>query len=102
MLVGKGVHREELAPVGGALPVDPLELRRVGQTHALAPRQRSDCQALAAPTPAGGDYPAAAHRTHALAEAVCLGSLTTIWLVSTLHWTPLRALRKLQTIHESI
>lgn len=85
LLVGEGVHREELAPVSGALTIDPLELRRVGQTHAFAARQESDCQALAAPTPAIIDDPASPHRTHALAEAVRLGSLATIWLISTLH-----------------
>ena len=55
--------------------------------------KRSDCQALAAPTPAVGDDPAPAHRAHALAEAVRLRPLTAIWLISTLHCTPLRALR---------
>ena len=102
MLVGKSVDREEPAPVSGSLAVDPLELRRVSQTHAFAAWQRSNCQALAAPAPAVGDDPAPAHRTHALAEAVRLGSLTTIWLISTLHRTPLRALRNMQTNHESI
>lgn len=36
MLVGKGMHGEEFAPVGGPLSVDPLEFRRVGQACALA------------------------------------------------------------------
>src|SRR5215211_2115050 len=85
IFIGEGVHREELAPVGGALTIDPLELRRVSQTHALAAWQRSDCKALAAPTPAIRDDPAPANRTHAFAEAVRLGSFATIWLISTLH-----------------
>ena len=85
VLVGKGVHREELAPVSDALPVDPLELGRVGQACTLAPRQRSNCQALAAPAAAGSDDPSSAYRTHALAEAVRLGSLSTIRLIGTLH-----------------
>jgi hypothetical protein len=34
------VYGEELAPVSGALTVDPLELGRVGQAHALATGQR--------------------------------------------------------------
>ncbi len=97
VLVGKSVHREEPAPVSGALAVYPLELGRVGQTHAFAAWQSSDCQALAAPAPAVRDDPASSHRTHAFAEAVRLGSLATIWLISTLHRTPLQALRSTQT-----
>jgi hypothetical protein len=84
-LVRKGVHGEELAPVSGALTVDPLEFGRVGKACTLAPRQRLNCQALAAPAPAGRDDSASSHRTHALAEAVRLGSLTTIRLIGTLH-----------------
>jgi hypothetical protein len=89
MLVRKGVHREELAPISGALTVDPLELGRVSQTHSLATGQRLYCQTLAAPAPTVSDYPAPAHRVHAFAEAVGLGPLTAIWLISTLHRTPL-------------
>ena len=85
VFVRKGMHGEEPASVGRALTVDPLELRRVGQARALAPRQRSNCQALAAPAPAGSDDPASAYRAHALAEAVRFGSLTTIRLIGTLH-----------------
>src|ERR687895_1768064 len=62
----------------------------------------SDCQTLAAPAPAIRHDPAPAHRTHALAEAVRLGSLTAIWLISTLHRTPLQALRSIQSTDESI
>ncbi len=102
MLVGKGVHGEELAPVSGALTVDPLELGRVSQTHSLATGQRSDCQTLAAPAPTVSDDPAPAHRAHAFAEAVRLGPLTAIWLISTLHRTPLQALRSIQSTDESI
>ena len=85
VLVRKGMHGEELSPVSRALTVDPLEFGRVGQACTLAPRQRSNCQALAAPAPAGRDDPASSHRTHALPEAVRLGSLTTIRLIGTLH-----------------
>ncbi|MCD6054436.1 MAG: hypothetical protein K0Q96_1628 [Rubrobacteraceae bacterium] len=102
MLVWKGVHGEELAPVSGALTVDPLEFGRVSQTHSLATGQRSDCQTLAAPAPAVSDDPAPAYRAHALAKAVCLGPLAAIWLISTLHWTPLQALRSIQSTDESI
>jgi hypothetical protein len=102
MFVGEGVHGEEPAPVSGTLTIDPLELGRVSQAHALASGQRSDCQTLAAPAPTVSDDPAPAHRTHALAEAVRLGSLTAIWLISTLHWTPLQALRSIQSTDESI
>ena len=102
MLVWKGVHGEEPAPVSGALTVDPLEFGRVSQTHTLATGQRSDCQTLAAPAPAVSDDPAPAYRAHALAKAVCLGPLAAIWLISTLHWTPLQALRSIQSTDESI
>jgi hypothetical protein len=96
------VHREEPAPVSSTLTIDPLELWRVSQTHPFASRQRSDCQALASPAPTVGDNSASSHRTHALAEAVRLGSLATIGLISALHRTPLQVLRSLQTTHESI
>jgi hypothetical protein len=85
LVVGKGVHGEEPTSVGDALTVDPLELGRVSQACTLATRQRSNCQALAAPAAAGRDDPSSAHRTHALAEAVRLGSLSTIRLIGTLH-----------------
>lgn len=85
LVVRKGMHGEEPAPVSDALPVDPLELGRVGQACTLAPRQRSNCQALAAPAAAGSNDPSSAYRTHALAEAVRLGSLSTIRLIGTLH-----------------
>ena len=80
----------------------PLELGRVGQTHSLATGQRSDCQTLAAPAPTVSDDPASAHRSHAFAEAVRLGPLTTIRLISTLHPTPLQALRSIRSTDESI
>src|SRR5215208_2823421 len=102
MLVGESVHGEEPAPVSSTLTIDPLELWRVSQPHAFASRQRSDCQALASPAPTVGDNSASSHRTHALAEAVRLGSLATIGLISALHRTPLQVLRSLQTTHESI
>ena len=101
-LVWESVYGEEPAPVSGALAVDPLELGRVGQTHSLATGQRSDCQTLAAPAPTVSDDPASAHRAHAFAEAVRLGPLTAIWLISTLHLTPLQALRSIQSTDESI
>jgi hypothetical protein len=83
------VQGEQLAPVSGALPVDPLEVRRVAQTCALTPRQRSDCQPLTpAPAP-GGDDPAPTDRAHALAKPVRLGPFSAIRLVRTLHKTPL-------------
>src|SRR5688500_5061635 len=62
----------------------------------------SDCQTLAAPAPAVRHDPASAHRTHAVAEAVRLGSLTAIRLISTLHRTPLQTLRSIQSADESI
>jgi hypothetical protein len=102
LLVGKSVHGEEPAPASGALTVDPLELGRVSQTHSLATGQRSDCQTLAAPAPSVSDDPAPTHRAHAFAEAVRLGPLTAIWLISTLHRTPLQALRRFQSTDESI
>ena len=96
MLVWKGVHGEEPAPVSGALTVDPLELRASRSDACACSGQRSDCQTLAAPAPAVSDDPAPAHRAHALAKAVRLRPLAAIWLISTLHWTPLQALRSIQ------
>ena len=95
----EGVHGDQLAPKSGAPTVDPLELRRVGQSGTLRPRQRSDSQPLAAPPATGGDHPPSANRAHTLAETVRLRSLTTIRLIGTLHKTPLRTLRDLKTIH---
>ena len=79
------MHGEEPAPVSDALAVDPLELGRIGQACTLAPRQWSNGQALATPAAAGRDDPSSAYRTHALAEAVRLGSLSTVRLIGTLH-----------------
>ena len=84
-LVGKSVHGEQLAPVSGALPVDPFKIRRVGQACALAPRQRSDSQPLTTAPAAGGNDPAPTHRAHALAKTVRLGPLSAVRLVSALH-----------------
>jgi hypothetical protein len=84
-LVGKSVHGEQLAPVSGALPINPFKLRRVGQSCPLAPRQRSDGQPFpSAPAP-GGDDPAPTDRAHALAKAVRFSPFSTIRLISTLH-----------------
>ncbi len=94
----EGVHGDQLAPKSGASTIDPLELRRVGQSGTFRPRQRSDGQSLAAPPPTGGDHPPSADRAHTLAETVRLRSLTTIRLIGTLHETPLRTLRDLKTI----
>jgi hypothetical protein len=79
------VHREQLAPVSGALAINPFKLRRVGQSCPLAPRQRSDGQPFPpAPAP-GGDYPAPTARAHALAKAVRFSPFSTIRLISALH-----------------
>jgi hypothetical protein len=83
--VRKSVHREQLAPVSGALPVSPFKLRRVGQSCPLAPRQRSDGQPFPpAPAP-GGDDPAPADRAHALAKAVRFSPFSAIRLIGALH-----------------
>ena len=96
-LVGESMHREQPAPVSGALPVNPLELRGVGQASALAPWQRSDSEPTPTAPAAVGDDPAAANRAHALAKTVRLRPLPAVWLVRTLHKTPLWALRMLRT-----
>ena len=88
-LVGESMNGEQFAPVRRALPVNPFELRRVGQPCAFAPRQRSDGQPLPpAPAP-GGDDPSTPDRTHALAKTVRFCPLAPIRLVRTLHGTPL-------------
>ena len=90
-LVGESMHREQPAPVSGALPVNPLELRGVGQASALTPWQRSDSEPTPTAPAARGDDPAPANRAHALAKTVRLGPLSAVWLVRTLHKTPLWA-----------
>src|SRR5919199_1551733 len=84
-LVGKSMHREELAPVGDALPVDPLKVRGVGQACSLTPRQRSNSEPLPPAPASGSEDPAPPDRTHAPAKAVRFGSFSTVGLIGALH-----------------
>ena len=96
------MHGDQLAPVSGALPVYPLEIRRVAQACALTSRQRSDGQPLTpAPAP-GGDDPAPTDRAPALAKPVSLGPFSAIRLVSALHETPLTSALNLANNPQSI
>lgn len=86
------MDREQPPPVDRTLPVDPLELWRSGKARTPTTAQRSNSQPFAPLTPARGDDPATAGRTHTLAETVGLGSLAPVRLISALHGTPLRDL----------
>ena len=96
------MYREQLSPVRGALPVDPLELRGVRQAHTLASRHPSDCQALPAPATPGRDDPASSDGAHPIAKAVGLRPLASVRLVRTLHDTPLQVFQDVQGIPGSI
>lgn len=88
------MYGKQLSSISHAPAISPLELRRVRQPRSPTPQQRSNSQTLPPAPAASGDYPPTTHRTHALAETVRLGTLTTIGLISALHRTPLSYLAK--------
>ena len=96
------MYGEEAPPVSGALLVDPLELRGVRQAHTLATGHPSDCQAFPTPAATGRYYPPPSDGAHTLAEAMGLGSLTSVRLISALHEAPLQVFQDVRVIRPSI
>ena len=84
-IVRVGMQGEKPASVSSTLLVNPLELRRVGQSRSAGSGQSSDSQLLAPSTATGGYNSPPTDRAHALPKPVGLSPLATIWLISTLH-----------------